>query len=65
MTENDIMHESGPYWVGRERKAYVVYCAGITHSVSDSAYPKDPDGLGIAIARCDYLARRAAEKARP
>jgi hypothetical protein len=59
MREADIMHENGAYWVGRERNAYVVYRAGITHSVSDSAYERSPDGLSIAIARADYLARRA------
>lgn len=58
MTEADIMHEVGTYWVGREKAAYVVYCSGITHSVSDSAYAKTPDGLSIAIARCNYLANR-------
>ncbi|MRN79443.1 MULTISPECIES: hypothetical protein [unclassified Brucella] len=62
MTEADIMHENGNFWVGRDRssKAYVVYRAGTTHSVSDSAYALTPDGLSIAKARCDYLAKRAA-----
>ena len=54
------MHENGPYWVARDKAgkmaAYVVYKAGITHSVSDSAYEQTEDGLSIAIARCDYLA---------
>lgn len=59
MRESDIMYENGAYWVGREKAAYVVYHIGVTHSVSDSAYAKDADGLSIAIARCDYLARRA------
>lgn len=58
MTEADIMHENGDYWVGRERKAYTVYKAGVTHSVSDSSYARTPDGLSIAIARCNYLAKR-------
>ena len=59
MREQDIMHENGDYWVGRERQAYVVYKNGATHSTSDSAYRRDADGLSIAIARCDYLALRA------
>ncbi|MDH0613319.1 MULTISPECIES: hypothetical protein [unclassified Agrobacterium] len=59
MTEADIMHEAGNYWVGRERDSYTVYKIGATHSVSDSAYAKTPNGLSIAIARCDYLAKRA------
>jgi hypothetical protein len=60
MRESDIMHENGAFWVGRERDAYVVYRVGVTHSVSDSAYARDDDGLSIAKARCDYLAKRAA-----
>lgn len=57
MREADIMHENGDFWVGRERTAYVVYRSGVTHSVSESAYAKTPDGLSIAKARCDYLAK--------
>lgn len=61
MTESDIMHENGAYWVGRDTacRAYVVYRTGATHSVSDSGYPLTRDGLAIAIARCDYLANRS------
>jgi len=59
MRESDIMHEAGAYWVGRQRDAYVVYKAGVTHSVSDSAYARTEDGLSIAKARCDYLVRVA------
>ena len=59
MRESDILHENGDYWVARERKAYVVYRVGLSVSISDSAYPKSPDGLSIAIARCDYLAKRS------
>lgn len=58
MTEADIMHENGDFWVARTRNAYVVYRNGVTHSVSDSAYNKDADGLAIAVARCNYLAKR-------
>jgi len=58
--ETDIMHEAGNYWVARDRKAYTVFKAGVTHSVSDSAYAKSADGLSIAIARCNYLAKREA-----
>lgn len=59
MTENDIKHENGDYWVGRERDSYTVFVTGATHSVSDNAYAKTADGLAIAIARCDYLAKTA------
>jgi hypothetical protein len=57
MRESDIVHENGDYWVAREHAVYTVYKSGVTHSVSDSSYAKDADGLSIAIARCDYLAR--------
>jgi hypothetical protein len=63
MRESDIMHENGAYWVGRGRNAYVVYRVGITHSTSDSAYARTPDGLSIAVARCNYLAERKAVRA--
>jgi hypothetical protein len=57
MKERDIKHENGRYWVGDVRGTYTVYEAGITHSTPDSSYVHDDDGLSIAIARCDYLAR--------
>jgi len=60
MKESDIMHENGDFWVGRERGSYTVFRVNGTHSVSDSAYARDPDGLSLAIARCDYLAKRTA-----
>lgn len=57
--EADIVHENGRVWVYRDRKhqRYTVFVAGLTHSVSDSAYRMTPDGLSIAVARCDYLSR--------
>jgi hypothetical protein len=55
--EADIMHEAGDFWVYRDKGVYTVYRTGITHSVSDSSYEKSEDGLSLAIARCDYLAR--------
>lgn len=64
MRESDIVHENGDYWVAKERVAYTVYKSGITHSVSDSAYSKDADGLSIAIARCNYLAMRVSSPRR-
>ena len=58
--EKDIVHENGKYWVMRNRKegCYSVMVSGVTHSVSDSHYSLDDDGLSIAVARCDYLAQR-------
>ena len=61
MKLDDIVYESGNAWVYRDKKksCYVVFKAGITHSTSDSAYPLNDDGLSIAKARTDYLAKRA------
>lgn len=58
--ESDIVHEYGSYWVLRGRKHFTVFKNGVTHSTSDSAYPRTKDGLSLAIARCDYLGRREA-----
>lgn len=63
MTEADIKHENGMFWVCRNKADYTVYRAGSTHSVADSSYAKDDDGLSLAIARCDYLASRTAPAA--
>ncbi len=57
MRESDIMHENGLIWVGKEKDSYTVFVAGITCSIGDSSYSLDSDGLSIAIARCDYLAK--------
>ena len=64
MRERDIKHESGPFWVGDTRRppSYTVYRVGITHSTPDSSYAHDADGLSLAIARCDYLAKRNKER---
>jgi hypothetical protein len=63
MKELDIIFEKGNYWVGRDRKvnAYIVFKIGATHSVSDSAYCENPNGLSIAIARCKYLAGKESK----
>ena len=60
LKEKDIAHESGNAWVLRDQKKnlYFVFVAGATHSVSDSAYPLDDDGLNLAIARAEYLGRK-------
>lgn len=54
--ETDIVHQTGDFWVYRGRSSYIVFRNGITAATSDSVYVRDPDGLSIAIARCDYLA---------
>ena len=62
MRESDIVYENGDYWVAKERSAYTVYKSRLTHSVSDSSYQRDADGLSLAIARCDYLAKYSKHK---
>ena len=64
MKESDIKHEAGRFWVGDTGRSYTVFAQHITHSVSESAYARDADGLSIAVARCDYLAKREATGAR-
>ena len=54
----DIKHENGMFWVASTKNAYVVMAVGLTHSKSESAYDKSEDGLSIAVARCNYLAKR-------
>lgn len=60
--EKDIKHENGKYWVLDTGKSYAVMVNGITHSQSDSEYARDTDGLGIAIVRCNYLAKAKPPK---
>lgn len=53
---SDIKHENGKYWVLEKRGIFYVMISGVTCATSDSAY----DDLSLAVARCDYLARRAS-----
>ena len=55
--ESDIVHENGRYWVCRSAAAYTVYRAGAVASIADSSYERSVDGLSIAVARADYLAK--------
>lgn len=54
MREQDILHENGHFWVGKTKSDFTVLVVGATHSVSDSTY----GDLSVAVARCDYLAKR-------
>lgn len=58
LREREIVHEAGDYWVLDAGDSYAVMRIGVTHSVSESAYSHDLDGLSIAVARCNYLASR-------
>lgn len=59
MTERDIIHERGEFWVGRTRSpaSFTVYRSASLVSIPDSSYPADDGGKSLAIARCDYLGR--------
>lgn len=63
MRESHIMHESagGRYWVGKVFAGYAVFKTGLTHSESSVTFAPDADGLSLAIAHCDYKAKRAAD----
>ena len=56
--EKDIIHENGRFWVLRDKRTYTVMVSGITHSIGESAYHLNDDGLSIAKHRCNYLAKR-------
>jgi hypothetical protein len=58
--ESDIVHEHGDYFVLRNHGIYTVYLGGAVTACADSSYAGTPDGLSIAIARCNYLAMRGA-----
>lgn len=58
MQESCIVYERGSFWIRADADRFTVFRAGITHSTSDSAYPKTIDGLSLAQARVDYLAKR-------
>ena len=63
LTEKDILHERGPYWVANEGNAYTVVKNLLGgRAESDSSYPHTEDGLSIAKARVDYLARKDQNK---
>lgn len=58
MKESAIKHENGSFWVGKVKNTFTVYHSGSMVSTPDSSYPATADGLSIAVARCNYLAKR-------
>lgn len=60
MREQDIIYESGPAFVLRTTNSYEVLVNKGTHSVVGSAYRKTDDGLSIAKARADFIAKLKA-----
>jgi len=58
LTEKSIVYSSGRYWVCKADNQYTVYINVATHSTADSSYVNTEDGLSIAIARCNYIAKK-------
>lgn len=52
-----ICYKNGAYWINDNGNSLTVFKDGLTHAISDSSYARDLDGLSIAKARCDYLAK--------
>lgn len=61
MKEQDIIYERDGFYVLAVNNAYVVFrpAPSFTHAFTDSGYERDKDGLSLAKARVDYLARMA------
>ena len=61
MRESVIKYQAGPFWVMDDRQydCYTVFKDGPVVAVSDSSYPRTDDGLSLAKARVDYLAKRS------
>lgn len=53
-----ILHEVNGYWVSNEgtkgKPNFHVWVPSVTHSICESAYPD----ITLAVARCNYLARK-------
>ena len=65
LKETDIVWDDNAFvWVYRDtrRKRYLVLRYNWTHSREDSAYPLTDDGKSLAVARADYLSKKACEK---
>ena len=60
LKESDILHQIGAYWVMKDKhegqRTYTIMKDGITHaeSIDGVTYPD----LSIAVARCNYLAKK-------
>lgn len=63
MTERDIKHENGDFWVHSCSLGYTVSrITGSHYSIADSSYPPSNDGLSLAVARCDFLAKATVKE---
>lgn len=57
---SDIIHETGSFWVAKQRELYFVMKTGVTHSesIGECAW-KDKS---LAIAYCNYQAKRGTKQ---
>lgn len=62
MKEADIIHQAGPYWVGRVAGGYEVRQDLDGHSATLAVFARDADGQSNALAYCDYLQKAAEHK---
>lgn len=61
LTEKQIIHDTGKFWVMATKTGYAVMQNKVTHSESDGIeYPLNDDGKSIAIAYCNYRTKRSA-----
>ena len=61
LTEKQIIHDTGKFWVMATKTGYCVMQNNLTHSESDGIeYPLNDDGKSIAIAYCNYRTKRSA-----
>ena len=54
----DIVYSTRYAWVLADGAHYTVYMVGVTHSVSDCSFPRNVDGLSLAICRADWHAHK-------
>ncbi len=70
MTEDDIVHENGNYWVCKTKKnwfgysenTYSVYKNGLTYAEPVVSFEQNEDGKSLAIKYCDYRAEKASRR---
>lgn len=56
--ESNIMYSTRYAWVLLDDAHYTVYMVAGTHSVSDCSFPRNVDGLSLAICRADWYAHK-------
>ena len=59
--ESDMIYENAGHYVMRQNRALIVFRPAFsgTHAYSDCAFADTADGMSCAVARVNYLAKRA------